>query len=51
MKVAHLVLSNTFAEVEYYVDELLSYKLDDKSLLICNNSIADYLIKVFLYIK
>ena len=42
MKVVHLVLSNTFAEVEYYVDELLSYKLDDKSLLICNNSIADY---------
>ena len=42
MKVVHLVLSNTFAEVEYYIDELLSYKLNDKPLLICNNSIADY---------
>ena len=42
MRVAHLVLSNTFAEVEYYIDELLSYKHNDKLLLICNDSIADY---------
>ena len=42
MKVAHLVLSNTFAEVEYYIDELLSHKHNDSPLLICNDSIADY---------
>jgi glycosyltransferase involved in cell wall biosynthesis len=42
MKVVHLVLSNSFAEVEYYVDELLSYELNDEPLLICNDSIADY---------
>ena len=42
MKVAHLVLSNTFAEVEYYIDELLSYNHNDRPILICNDSIADY---------
>ena len=41
MKVVHLVLSNTFAGIEQHVDELLSNKLNDKPILICNDSIAD----------
>ena len=41
MKVAHLVLSNAFAGIEQHVDELLSNKLNDKPILICNDSIAD----------
>ena len=41
MKVVHLVLSNTFAGIEQHVDELLSNKLNEKPILICNNSIAD----------
>ena len=41
MKVAHLVLSNAFAGIEQHVDELLSNKLNEKPILICNNSIAD----------
>ena len=42
MKVVHLVLSNAFAGIEQHVDELLSNKLNDKPILICNNSIADF---------
>ena len=42
MKVVHLVLSNTFAGIEQHVDELLSNKLNDKPILVCNDSIADY---------
>ena len=41
MKVVHLVLSNAFAGIEQHVDELLSNKLNDKPILICNDSIAD----------
>ena len=41
MKVVHLVLSNAFAGIEQHVDELLSNKLSDKPILICNDSIAD----------
>ena len=41
MRVAHLVLSNAFAGIEQHVDELLSNKLNDKPILICNDSIAD----------
>ena len=41
MKVVHLVLSNSFAGIEQHVDELLSNKLNDKPILICNDSIAD----------
>ena len=41
MKVAHLVLSKAFAGIEQHVDELLSNKLNDKPILICNDSIAD----------
>ena len=41
MKVVHLVLSNAFAGIEQHVDELLSNKLNEKPILICNNSIAD----------
>jgi glycosyltransferase involved in cell wall biosynthesis len=42
MKVVHLVLSDAFAGIEQHVDELLSNKLNDKPILICNNSIADF---------
>ena len=42
MKVVHLVLSNAFAGIEQHVDELLSNKLNDKPILVCNDSIADY---------
>ena len=41
MKVVHLVLSDAFAGIEQHVDELLSNKLNDKPILICNDSIAD----------
>ena len=41
MRVVHLVLSNAFAGIEQHVDELLSNKLNDKPILICNDSIAD----------
>ena len=41
MKVVHLVLSNTFAGIEQHVDELLSNKLNDKPMLVCNDSISD----------
>ena len=41
MKVVHLVLSNAFAGIEQHVDELLSNKLNDKLILICNDSISD----------
>ena len=42
MRVVHLVLSNAFAGIEQHVDELLSNKLNDKPILVCNDSIADY---------
>ena len=40
MKVAHLVLSDSFAGIEQHVDELLVNNLTDNPILICNESIA-----------
>lgn len=41
MKVVHFVLSDSFAGIEQHVDELLSQKLNNDSILICNDSIAN----------
>ena len=51
MKIVHLVLSDSFAGIEQHVDELLSNKLLNKSILICNKSIShnfDKNIKTFV---
>ena len=37
MKVVHFVLSDSFAGIEQHVDELLSQKLNNDSILICND--------------
>ena len=41
MKVAHLVLSDSFAGIEQHVDELLSNNTLSNSILICNESISE----------
>ena len=40
MKVAHIVLSDSFAGIEQHVDELLSNNTLSNSILICNESIS-----------
>ena len=47
MKVAHLILNDAFTEIEQHLDEFLASKLKDRHVLICNDLIADNLMRIF----